>query len=133
GAQFEEWAEDDEIKNVMAEVHKFLRPEFINRLDEVIVFNRLEKSELKQILRLQLEDLGQRLAKISCEFEISQDAEDALLKKIDTNRFGARPLKRAIEQHIENAIATLLISSDEQGCSKLKVEHKDGEFVLTKN
>lgn len=131
GAQSSDWANEDEQTGVLKEVHKFLRPEFINRLDEIIIFNRLGSEDLNKILDLQLEDLHKRLSEIHCNLEITPATKAALMKHIDTTRFGARPLRRAIEKYIENEVAALLISSVEGNCSKIKVDAVNDEIIVS--
>ncbi len=121
GAQNEGWSQDDEQKAVMKEVRSFLRPEFINRLDEIIIFKRLGMDELKQILQLQLADLAKRLQKNGYGIEMGPGVSDFLLKGIDTVNYGARPLRRKLEQLIENSVASFLISSPPQAGALLKV------------
>ena len=90
---------------VMAEVKKHFRPEFVNRIDEIVVFQPLDEAQIASIARIQLKPLEQRLAKL----EIRLDVADAALKAVAAAGFdpvyGARPLKRAIQQQIENPLA----------------------------
>ncbi len=102
---------EDERSAVMAEVRKFLKPEFINRLDEIIIFNRLGEKELYKILDIQLEDLKQRLTEVGYELEVSSEVKDFIVKGMDSYNFGARPLKRRVEQTIENKVAELIITN----------------------
>jgi ATP-dependent Clp protease ATP-binding subunit ClpC len=119
----EDFSSDEENKAVMKEVKKYLRPEFINRLDEIIIFNRLGRTELREILELQVKALRQRLATMHMELEISEAAKEFILQQIDTTNFGARPLKRKLEQMVENKIASTLIEiSDEDRQGVMTVE-----------
>src|SRR5690606_33098778 len=85
GAQFEEWSKDDQTKQLFQEIRKYFRPEFINRLDEIIVFNKLGDAEFKEILNLMIRDLGQRLEKMGLTLVFEEGAKDVLLKQIDTH------------------------------------------------
>ncbi|MEY4481827.1 MAG: ATP-dependent chaperone ClpB [Pseudomonadota bacterium] len=94
---------------VMGEVKDHFRPEFLNRIDEMVVFHGLDQKNIASIAKIQLKRLTERLAKMEMVLEIS----DAALAKIAEAGydpvFGARPLKRAIQQYIENPIAKLIL------------------------
>jgi ATP-dependent Clp protease ATP-binding subunit ClpC len=109
GAQSEAWDDTDERKAVMEEVRRFLRPEFINRLDDIIIFRRLTKAELRKILDLQLADLVRRVAAKGVKLTIAPEVPARILASVDSEHYGARPLRRKVEQWLENEIATLLI------------------------
>lgn len=110
GAQQEDsWDKSQERGAVMSEVRKFLKPEFINRIDEIIVFNRLNEKDLMQILELQIKDLASRLETLGKKLVFNDSAKKFILSGIDTLNFGARPLRRRIEQTVENEIANILI------------------------
>lgn len=115
GAQDSGFDSTDEKSAVMSEVSKFLKPEFINRLDEIIIFSRLKESELLQIARIQVENLRHRLKKLNVELDFTDEALKKVLDGIDALHFGARPLKRKLETLIENEIANLLIGSSKNG------------------
>jgi ATP-dependent Clp protease ATP-binding subunit ClpB len=95
---------------VMAEVRGHFRPEFINRIDEIVVFHALDEKNIGAIAKIQLAGLEQRLAKM----EMSLDISEAALQKIAEAGFdpvyGARPLKRAIQQQIENPLSKAILS-----------------------
>ncbi len=118
GAQDAGWDSDREKSAVMGEVRKFLRPEFINRIDEVIIFNRLGSEEFDQIVDLQLGDLAKRLGNLGYDLNVDESARKLLLEGIEVTHFGARPLRRRIEQLLENKIATLLIEREGAGAAK---------------
>jgi ATP-dependent Clp protease ATP-binding subunit ClpC len=96
---------------VMKEVKNFLRPEFINRLDEVIVFNRLGMDELRLILDIQVESLRKRTKSLGFDLALEDSAKSKILSDLETFDYGARPLKRKLEQLVENEIASLLLAS----------------------
>ena len=121
GAAVTEWSKDDESKEVFKVVKNFLRPEFINRLDEIIVFNRLDRDEFKQIVELNLANLEQRLHQIGVDITVSNDVKLFIVDSIDTTDYGARPLRRKIEDLIENKIASLLIEHRSDGKKQVKV------------
>jgi ATP-dependent Clp protease ATP-binding subunit ClpC len=109
GVQVTEWSKDQETKEVFKIVKGFLRPEFINRLDEIIIFNRLDSDQFREIVEIMLNDLSKRLARLHVELQVTDAVRDGLVKSIDTANYGARPLKRKLEEKIENPIASLLI------------------------
>jgi ATP-dependent Clp protease ATP-binding subunit ClpB len=95
--------------SVMAEVRSFFRPEFINRIDEVVVFHALGQAQMASIARIQLERLEKRLEKLGLGLSISDEALHEVLETGFDPGFGARPLKRAIQEHIENPLAQALL------------------------
>lgn len=102
-----------QLDNVMNEVKQFLRPEFINRLDEVVVFNRLGDAELDAIMDIQLKDLERRLQLMDLTLSLDSKVKKFILEGVNLMNFGARPLKRRLENLVENKIASLLIQEDE--------------------
>jgi len=91
--------------NVMAEVERHFRPEFLNRVDELVVFNTLNKEDLKRILHLQLQEVLQRIEKRGVHVELDEAAEDFLIRQGFSEDYGARPLRRAIERYVEDPLA----------------------------
>jgi ATP-dependent Clp protease ATP-binding subunit ClpB len=89
----------------MSALRNVFRPEFINRLDEIVVYRRLGRDELRNIVDIQLEQLRRRLARRELNLEIGDDAKDFLAEVGWDPQFGARPLKRAIQRHLEDALA----------------------------
>jgi len=94
---------------VMAEVKTHFRPEFINRIDEIVVFHALGEDNIKSIARIQLGVLKQRLAKMDYELEVSDAALTELSKAGFDPVYGARPLKRAIQAELENPLAKAIL------------------------
>jgi ATP-dependent Clp protease ATP-binding subunit ClpC len=99
-------------EKVMSEVKKMFRPEFLNRLDEIIVFHALTEEQLRQIVDLLVKDLQKRLAERELEVEITDKAKSWLVKEGYDPMFGARPLKRAIEKYVENPLSTKLLRGE---------------------
>jgi len=121
----------EKIKDaVWTEVKAHFRPEFLNRIDEVVVFHGLDKANIESIAKIQLQRLTQRLAKM----EIQLDISDAALAKIADAGFdpvfGARPLKRAIQQAIENPIAKLILEGKFGPKDVIPVDVKKNEFTF---
>jgi len=102
-------SQDDKKKkiraDVMAEVERHFRPEFLNRVDELIVFNPLSREDLKRILNLQLSEVLKRIARRGVRVELDPSAEEFLIKQGFSEDYGARPLRRAIERFVEDPLA----------------------------
>jgi ATP-dependent Clp protease ATP-binding subunit ClpC len=95
--------------DVMIEVERYFRPEFLNRVDELIVFNPLTHTDLSKIVHLQLGEVQKRLIEKGVRLELDQPAIDFLIAKGYSDDYGARPLRRAIERHIEDPLSELLL------------------------
>jgi ATP-dependent Clp protease ATP-binding subunit ClpB len=117
---------------VMNELRKAFRPEFLNRLDETVLFHRLDRKEVRSIVDTQLKRFGQRLAKRELAFEISDEAKDLLGNLGFDPTYGARPLKRAIQQHLENPLAQEILAGHYGAGDSIVVELKDGDLVFGK-
>lgn len=131
GARDAEWNKDEESKEVMKQLRSHFRPEFLNRIDEVIIFNRLTKTELGDIQNLLLADLTNRLRELGVGLDVTDAAKEWLLKQIDTMNYGARPLRRKIQQEIENMVASMLIKAGEQKKAKIIVDVTDKKITAT--
>lgn len=97
---------------VLEDVKKTFRPEFLNRIDEMIVFGRLSDDELKQIIRFMLRDVANRLTENGMSLEVSDGAVEQLLKEGRDPEYGARPLRRAIQKLVEDPIAEMLLKRE---------------------
>jgi ATP-dependent Clp protease ATP-binding subunit ClpC len=98
--------------DVMFEVERHFRPEFLNRIDEMIVFNPLSKEDLKRIISLQLKEVLTRLLQRGITLTLDEKADDFLIKQGFSEDYGARPLRRAIERFIEDPLAEQLLRTD---------------------
>jgi ATP-dependent Clp protease ATP-binding subunit ClpC len=105
--------EEDRAKrmrsDVMIEVERYFRPEFLNRVDELVVFNPLTNDDLARIVHLQLNEVRKRLAEKGVRLELDQASVDFLIKQGYSEDYGARPLRRAIERFIEDPLAEHLL------------------------
>jgi len=117
---------------VMAEVKNQFRPEFVNRIDEVVVFHALGEEHIKQIARIQLNTLKQRLAKMDFGFEISDAAVSELAKVGFDPVYGARPLKRAIQSELENPLAKAILEGRFAPKDAIYVDYRGGRMVFEK-
>jgi ATP-dependent Clp protease ATP-binding subunit ClpC len=111
----------------LGELKSVFKPEFLNRLDDIVVFQRLEREQIEKILTLHIENLKARLAKISIELVITQEARDVLLSLGFDPLLGARPLRRVIEREIENRIALEIVNAGENGLRTVWVETNSAE------
>jgi ATP-dependent Clp protease ATP-binding subunit ClpC len=111
----EEQINDAVEKNVMAEVKKAFNPEFLNRLDETILFQSLTDSDLIQIVELLVQSLNLNLAQKSITISVTDDAKKWILEKTLTDRsYGARPLRRALQRYVEDPLSEALIAGQIQ-------------------
>ena len=119
-------------KDVLAELKKEFRPEFINRIDEIIVFHKLQNEEIKQIINIMLSQVMKRLSRQNIEIEISEEVKDKILENgVDTN-FGARPLKRAIQNMLEDKIAEAILDGKIKKDKKAIIELNDEKEIVIK-
>jgi ATP-dependent Clp protease ATP-binding subunit ClpB len=118
---------------VMAEVKGHFRPEFVNRIDEIVVFHPLGEAQIADIAKIQLKALEARLGKLEIRINVS----DAALKAIAAAGFdpvyGARPLKRAIQQQIENPLAKEILAGRFEPGTTVKVGATGGEITFAKS
>jgi ATP-dependent Clp protease ATP-binding subunit ClpC len=117
------------MKNrIMGELKKVFRPEFLNRIDEVIVFHKLQKEEIKEIVDLLLRRIRTSMAERELSLNLSEDAKDLLVDKGWDPAMGARPLRRAIQRYIEDPLADEVLKSSMAPGSSIDVDKaKDGD------
>ncbi len=124
--------QDSEVirEAVWVDVKQHFRPEFLNRIDEVVVFHALDNSNIAAIAKIQLKVLEGRIEKMDMKLDVSADALAELAKVGFDPAFGARPLKRAIQQRIENPVAKLILEGKFGPKDVIPVDVHDGEFVF---
>jgi ATP-dependent Clp protease ATP-binding subunit ClpB len=115
---------------VWVEVKKHFRPEFLNRIDETVVFHALDLKNIQAIARIQLRVLESRLEKLDMKLEVSPAALAQIAKAGFDPVFGARPLKRAIQHEIENPVAKLILEGRFGPKDVIPVDFEDGRFVF---
>jgi ATP-dependent Clp protease ATP-binding subunit ClpB len=115
---------------VMEELRRSFRPEFLNRLDETVIFHRLERGEVRRIVDVQLESFRSRLKKRELGLDVSDAAKDFLANIGFDPAFGARPLKRAIQQHLENPLAQEILAGRYAAGDVVVVDAQDGELAF---
>ena len=116
----------------MNDVRRFFRPEFLNRIDEIIVFKPLEKNDLRHIVSIMLEDLTKRLSEKGVRMEWTTGADDVLVMQGTDFAYGARPLKRAIQKLVEDPISEMLLGGSLKEGNTIHVDSLDKkELVFT--
>jgi ATP-dependent Clp protease ATP-binding subunit ClpC len=118
-------------EKVMAEVKKTFRPEFINRIDEIIVFHELTEEQLRSIVDLLIKDLQKRLADRKLGVEITEEAKSWLAKEGYDPVYGARPLRRAIEHYVENPLSTRLLQGEFNAGDTIIVDLSENALTFT--
>lgn len=123
----------DQMKQtVMGVLTQHFRPEFINRVDETVVFHPLDDEQIKSIAGIQLKGLKHRLGQKGYELRISDNALSKLSEAGFDPVFGARPLKRAVQRHIENPLAQALLANKLPQGAVVLVDCVDGQFIIKK-
>ena len=118
-------------KSVMDAVKRHFRPEFLNRIDEMIVFHPLTEEDLKEIVTILMSDVTKRLKERDLQLEISPEAMKLLFKEGSDFTMGARPLKRAIQRLIEDPVSDLILKGDAKEGKIIKADAKDNDLVVS--
>ncbi len=119
----------NEIKKVVDnEIKKFFKPEFLNRLDEIVIFNNLELNDIKEIAKIQLKHLEKRLNKKNLKFKITDEAINQLVVNSFDHAFGARPLKRIIQKQIETKISNNILNNHYLNKDEINIYLINGEI-----
>jgi ATP-dependent Clp protease ATP-binding subunit ClpB len=117
-------------KRVQEALRLHFLPEFLNRIDDIVIFGRLQRTELRSIVRMQIERLQKQLAETGVTLKLSEAALDELAKEGYDPAYGARPLKRLIQQRIANPLATELLEGKHPPGSTIRVETVPDGFVF---
>ena len=118
-------------ENLTEEAKKVFRPEFLNRFDDIIVFRSLGKEELTQILELELDKVEKRLAQRNLHFELDESARDLLRDQGYDPSYGARPMRRAVEKHLEDPMAEEIIRGNLREGEMVAVSARDDKLIFT--
>ncbi|MBS5066449.1 MAG: ATP-dependent Clp protease ATP-binding subunit [Veillonella sp.] len=118
-------------KSVMDAVKRHFRPEFLNRIDEMIVFHPLTEEDLKEIVTILMSDVTKRLGERDLQLEITPEAMKFLVKEGSDFTMGARPLKRAIQRLIEDPVSDLILKGDAKEGKIIKADAKDNDLVVS--
>jgi ATP-dependent Clp protease ATP-binding subunit ClpB len=117
---------------VLEEMRRIFRPEFLNRLDEIIVFHALDEEHLKQIVEIHLNRVRKRLEERHISLELSDTAKSHLVKVGYEPTYGARPLKRAIQKEVETPLGRLLLQGQVRDGQKVKVDYEENKGLVFK-
>jgi len=117
-------------KNVLEQVKKAFNPEFINRLDEIIVFKPLDKSVIQGIIDKQIKEINERLKEWEIEVKLSPEFVEYLIEKEFKPEYGARSIKRALQSQVEDLLAEEILAGKLHPGSVVEVGMKDGKVVL---
>ena len=121
----------NEIKKVVDnEIKKFFKPEFLNRLDEIVIFNNLELNDIKEIAKIQLQNLEKRLNKKNLKFKITDEAINQLVENSFDHAYGARPLKRIIQKQIETKISNNILNNHYLNKDEINIYLVNGEIIV---
>lgn len=115
---------------IMNEVKRTFRPEFINRIDEMIVFHPLNKESLGAILKLLLKDVEKKIQHLHLSLDISEDAQEALISSGTDLEYGARPLRRTIQKEVEDPISELILKGGLQGKSTIHISTDENKKLI---
>jgi ATP-dependent Clp protease ATP-binding subunit ClpB len=130
---FREVGDPEKVKPlVLEELRAHLRPEFLNRIDEVIVFNPLGMDEIKQVVDIQAAHLRKRLAEKRIGLELTDGAKAVLAREGFDPVFGARPLKRTLQRRVQDALALKLLEGEIQPGDSVRVDARGDELTFTK-
>lgn len=125
-----EFADDDLRDRVMAKLREAMRPEFLNRIDDIVLFRKLEKAQLREIVRLLLGASARRLSAREVGFEITDAAVDRLAEVGYQPEYGARPLRRVIQREIDDRIADLFVSGELSDGGRVHVDADGPRFIV---
>ena len=123
-------ADEDTKRRVLETVRDFFRPEFLNRIDDIVVFDPLTAIEIKKIVEIQLARLAERLKEKRIEIELTGEAKDQLAVLGYDPSFGARPLKRAIQKEVLNPLARDILNGEIKEGETVTVDYRDGAFTF---
>ena len=123
---------DNMCDKYMEALKQKFRPEFLNRIDDIIVFHKLGKDQTAQIAEIFLNNLKKRLAVLDVQLVMTQSAMDLLTEKGYDNEYGARPLKRVVQRNIEDKLSEQILRGELQGKKQVTVYAQNGEFVFNK-
>ena len=119
-------------ERVYGAVREHFTPEFINRIDEIVVFRKLEREDIVDISRIALEDLRNRAKRLGIELNYSDEVINAVAESADTERYGARPIKRKVTELLEDKLAKQIVSGELKAGDSVIADIDDNEIILTK-
>jgi ATP-dependent Clp protease ATP-binding subunit ClpC len=126
-------AEADIRERVMAELRQTFRPEFLNRIDETIIFRRLRAEDVRKIASRMLSLAGERFKALGCGLEVTEKAREELARRGFDEKFGARPLRRVIQTQVEDPAAELILQRAPVQGEIFRADVLDGKIILTRS
>jgi ATP-dependent Clp protease ATP-binding subunit ClpC len=125
-------AQSSEIEKgvIQKELKKTFSPEFLNRIDDIVIFNALEPKDIRLIVDIELVKLIKRVQKLSYEISVTDSAKDFIAEKGYDSKFGARPLNRAIQKHVEDLIAENVVNNTLKEQDKIIIDKNEKEDAL---
>jgi len=121
---------EDLKEKIMESLREFFRPEFLNRIDEIIIFNPLSMEDLKKIIDIQVERINQRLKEKNLAISLTESAKKYFAEKGYSSEYGARPLKRLMEKEILDVLADKIINQEIEEDSKIVINYQKGGLVF---
>ncbi len=118
-------------EGVLAELRANFRPEFLNRVDDIILFSRLDRTQLRQIVAIQLRGVRDRLAARKLTLQVTETAVDALAEEGYDPTYGARPLKRVIQRRLQDPIAMAILEGRFSEGATILVDASNGQITIT--
>ena len=135
GVGFNTRTDDKEYSHgvIQKALNKAFAPEFLNRIDDIVMFDTLDQEAIFKIIDIELRGFLARMSKLGYQFEITEDAKSYIATKGYDQQYGARPLKRALQKYLEDPLAELIINSELQTGDKILVDYdKDADKIMTK-
>jgi ATP-dependent Clp protease ATP-binding subunit ClpA len=124
--------EEENIRNkVMSELKNSFRPEFLNRIDEIVIFHSLTREHILEIVDIQLRNFAKRLEGIGVEISVSKEARNLIAERGYEPVYGARPIKRLISRVIETPVSRKIIAGEIKENKKLKISASNGEITFS--
>src|SRR6266540_3507527 len=120
------------VKNVERALQSFFRPEFLNRIDDTIVFEPLTEKELRPIVDIMVREVAERLAERNITLSLTDAAKEVLVTEGYDRVYGARPLRRTVERRVENPLSRRILSGEFTDGDHVLVDYADGDFVFSK-
>jgi ATP-dependent Clp protease ATP-binding subunit ClpA len=126
---------EQRVKGVQQELKQHFKPEFLNRVDDIIIFNPLTREHINKIILIQLNEVGKRLKERGISLELTTKALDYLVEVGFDPQFGARPLKRALQRHILNPLSVKILAGEVMDDDTVVADYKNGEiqFAVKRN
>ena len=128
-----EYILNNEPEKVEQELHKYFKPEFINRVDEVIMFNKLTKEVLSSILDKLIKEIETRLKELNLTITLTPAARNYFVENGYDEYYGARPLKRLVSRELETVLAKQLIENTVKPNAKLEVDYQNDKIIINQN